>query len=209
MKKYHKLWKNLFSKYANTGFTTKLVSNFDQINEKAQTINYVETSKLLKDHGFMPQYLTKEELNMLFRLQNLKQGNKAETNSLDYNGYLALIPQIAFFSFSRPPKDLSFLPLVESLYNLIAVFREATKAKSQSIMLYEDPDLATLPQSELQLIKALNDKLKNDSNYPIPEGFMKLIEKTPLYDYKIPHDIAEKLPESKVVAIEVLDEIFS
>jgi hypothetical protein len=72
MKRYHKLWRNLFSKYANTGFTTKVVSNFDQINEKTHTINYVETSKLLKDHGFMPIYLTKEELNVFFRLLNLK-----------------------------------------------------------------------------------------------------------------------------------------
>lgn len=29
MKKYHKLWKNLFSKYANTGFSTKHATNFD------------------------------------------------------------------------------------------------------------------------------------------------------------------------------------
>lgn len=54
MKKYNKLWKNLFSKYANTGFTTKIAINFDQINEKAQTINYPEVTKLLKDHGLLP-----------------------------------------------------------------------------------------------------------------------------------------------------------
>lgn len=29
MKKYNKLWRNLFSKYANTGFTTKVVTSFD------------------------------------------------------------------------------------------------------------------------------------------------------------------------------------
>jgi hypothetical protein len=29
MKKYSKLWRNLFSKYANTGFTTKITNNFD------------------------------------------------------------------------------------------------------------------------------------------------------------------------------------
>lgn len=29
MKKYQRLWKNLFSKYANTGFTTKAANNFD------------------------------------------------------------------------------------------------------------------------------------------------------------------------------------
>lgn len=92
MKKYQKLWKNLFSKYANTGFTTKVVSNFDQINEKTHTINYPEVTKLMKDHGMLPQFLTKEELAVFFRLLNLKVGNKAETNIIDYQQYLALIP---------------------------------------------------------------------------------------------------------------------
>jgi hypothetical protein len=84
MKKYHKLWKNLFSKYANTGFTTKAAINFDQIQEKAHTINYPEVTKLLKDHSLIPTYLTKEELAAFFRLLNVKAGNRAETNTIDY-----------------------------------------------------------------------------------------------------------------------------
>jgi hypothetical protein len=116
MKKYHKLWRNLFSKYANTGFTTKVQGNFDQINDKSNTINYPEITKLLRDHGMLPQFIIKEEVLVLLRLINtVKFGLKAETNALDYNGYLLLFPQIAFLSFSRPPRDLSFMPLVESL----------------------------------------------------------------------------------------------
>lgn len=57
------------------------------------------------------------------------------------------------------------------------------------------------------MIKALNDKLKKDPHYPIPEGFIKVNEKTPVYDYKIPPDIAAKVPESRVIAIELLDDI--
>lgn len=34
VKKYAKLWKNLFYKYANSGYNSKQVSNFDQLNEK-------------------------------------------------------------------------------------------------------------------------------------------------------------------------------
>ena len=55
------------------------------------------------------------------------------------------------------------------------------------------------------MIKALNEKLKQDSQYPIPEGFMKIVEKTSSYEYMIPADIAAKLPVSKVIAIETLD----
>ena len=72
MKKFQKLWKNLFSKYANTGFTAKIITNFDQIGEKAQTINYPEITKLVKDHGLLPDYISKEELGLLMRQVNLR-----------------------------------------------------------------------------------------------------------------------------------------
>lgn len=74
------------------------------------------------------------------------------------------------------------------------MFRDATKQRGQVIMLYEDPDLGSLPAHEISLIKALNDKLKVDAQYPIPEGFMKVVEKTPLYDYRIPRELASSLP---------------
>lgn len=83
----------MFSKYANTGFTTKVQGNFDQINDKSNTINYPEITKLLRDHGMLPQFISKEEVLALLRLINtVKFGLKAETNSLDYNGYLLLFP---------------------------------------------------------------------------------------------------------------------
>jgi len=37
------------------------------------------------------------------------------------------------------------------------------------------------PGVDHQLIKALNDKLKKDPSYPIPEGYVKIGEKTPVY----------------------------
>jgi hypothetical protein len=49
--------------------------------------------------------------------------------------------------------------------------------------------------------------LKKDPTYPIPEGYIKIGEKTPVYQYLIPSDIASKLNESKVVCVELLDEI--
>ena len=144
MKKFSRLWKNLFSKYANTGFTTKLLSNFDQIGMKAQTINYPEATKLLKDHAMLPTYISKEEVQSLVKLINMKDGKKEETYTVDYNGYLTLLQQAAFLAFSRPPRDLSFLPLAESLLTLVAVFKEATRTKGQSVILYEDPDLGAV-----------------------------------------------------------------
>ena len=38
---------------------------------------------------------------------------------------------------------------------------------------------------------------------------MKVTEKTPVYDYRVPRDVAAKLKESTVIGIEVLDGILN
>lgn len=99
------------------------------------------------------------------------------------------------------------MPLVESLLTLIQIFRETARLKNWALFLYEDPDIGVQPGADHQLIKALNEKLKKDPSYPIPEGYLKIGEKTPVYQYLIPQEIAAMLKESKVVCVELLDEI--
>ena len=41
----------------------------------------------------------------------------------------------------------------------------------------------------------------------MPEGFSKVIERMPIYSYKIPECAVKFLPESKVMATEVMDDI--
>ena len=57
MKKFQKLWRNLFQKYANTlgknrGLADK--GNFDSIKNFAEVLSVGEVTKLLKDHDTMP-----------------------------------------------------------------------------------------------------------------------------------------------------------
>ena len=72
MKKYSKLWKNLYYKYSNSGFSSKNIKTFDQLNERSQTISLGELTKLLKDHNVFPNLINKDELQTLFRLVNMK-----------------------------------------------------------------------------------------------------------------------------------------
>jgi hypothetical protein len=65
--------------------------------------------------------------------------------------------QLAFFCFSKPPRDLSHLPPVEQIRGMISYFEAETRQKGNSTVLYEDPD-ATDPKDR-PLIKALNEKL--------------------------------------------------
>lgn len=87
MKKYAKLWKNLYYKYANSGFSSKEVSNFDQMNNRSHTISMAEVTKLLKDHNAFPTMINKDELAALFRLVNSKLFNSKDIQELDYPAY--------------------------------------------------------------------------------------------------------------------------
>lgn len=87
-------------------------------------------------------------------------------------------------AFSRPPIDKSNFPPIESLNALLSQFEEATRGRGKSTALYEDPDQTGTADREL--LHALNAKLAVDPTYPIPQGFRKQVEKTPIYKYNVP-----------------------
>ena len=124
------------------------------------TLNTAEVFKLLKDHGFYPTLITKEEVSQIIRLVNMRGGKdvaSSELQALTYNGFRVFLVQIAIHAFSRPPKDLSSQPLLKSLEALISVFEESTKKRGLSTLLYDDVEgTAGLSQKDKELIKQLN-----------------------------------------------------
>lgn len=75
LRKYTRLWKNLFSKYQNIGFThmKKITAkSFDTLHSQAPTLSLAEITKMLKDHDTLPQLISKDELNTLVRMINMK-----------------------------------------------------------------------------------------------------------------------------------------
>lgn len=142
MKKYAKIWKFLFGRYANQAYSTKRGGDFDSVGKKAQQINLPEITKMLREHSTYPTLITKDEIASLIRLLNMHSNteNSNELAMLDYNQFLQFIPQLAFLCFSRPPIDKSSLPTVESLRALVIQFEQATRDRGRSTALYEDPD---------------------------------------------------------------------
>ena len=53
MKKYQKLWRNIFAKYQNTGHKANPLYK-PTFDKSAQTLSYAEITKMLKDHGTFP-----------------------------------------------------------------------------------------------------------------------------------------------------------
>ena len=62
MKKYLKIWKYLFSRYANQMYSSKGKKDFDDLGLRQQQINLPEAIKMLKDHDTFPQLISKNEM---------------------------------------------------------------------------------------------------------------------------------------------------
>lgn len=151
MKKYGKIWKFMFQRYANQAYSTKGKKDFDDMLSKTSQINVAEVTNILKDHNTYPTLINKDEIQALIRLINMHSNNENSNDiyMLDYSQFLQLIPQIAFLCFSRPPIDKSHLPSVESLRALLNQWEQATRDRGKSTILFEDPDQSSFADKEL------------------------------------------------------------
>lgn len=122
---------------------------------------------------------------------------------MDYPGFLEWVVQAAIFMFSKPPEDKSHFPPVESLIAFVKKLEKAQKDKGASTILFEDPDATSI--GDATLLKALNKKIKEDPNYPLPEEYRKVKEREINYVYKLPDFV--KINSTKRMCIEMLDDL--
>ena len=73
--------------------------------------------------------ITKEQVQTLVRLLNVKLVKRADLTALDYGGYIEMIEQLAFFIFSKPPHDYSYLSPKDQLMKMIQYFEKATRSR--------------------------------------------------------------------------------
>jgi hypothetical protein len=206
VKKYRKLFRYLFTKYANSCYSTK-TGAFDALKEKAETITFGELTKLFKDHNVSSSMLAREELSTFIRLVNARQG-KTEISSLTFEGFQESFIQAAIYIYSKPPVILSHLPLVESVKELVNHFERATEAKGDNTLLYKTPDVTTLGDKEL--LRELNRMVKSNPDYPVPEGYRKINEKEANFEFILKPTLSNSISESTQIVLEILEEeIFS
>lgn len=83
-----------------------------------------------------------------------------------------LIPQLSYLACS---KNLSHLSLPDMIMQLLFHFEKVTKAKNQSTILYEDPDTTTI--GDMEMLKEMNRRVKDNPDYILPEGYYKMVDK--------------------------------
>ena len=100
--------------------------------------------------------------------------------------------------------------MVQQLEALVRTFEQATRQRKLSTLLYEDPDAVTgLKQDERDLLKTLNEKVRVQPDLIVPEGFFKVKEKVPVYNYSVPKAALPVVGEAKAACVEVLDDLVS
>lgn len=62
IEQHKKIFRYLYSKYANSGASQKRISSFDSLKEKLDTINMAEIIKMLKDHNVTLRMISHSEV---------------------------------------------------------------------------------------------------------------------------------------------------
>ncbi len=66
IEQHKRVFRYLYNKYANSGFSAKRVGSFDTLKEKLDTISMAEVIRMLKDHDISLRMLSHSEVPFLF-----------------------------------------------------------------------------------------------------------------------------------------------
>jgi len=198
-KKYSKLFKYLFNKYANSGYSVQAFRDFEDLNKKLQTITIAEIMKMLRDHHVTNRIIGKSKVSEIIRQV---QPNNAPL-PITYGLFVEFFIQLGYVIYTGPPNNMSHLTPAETLTKLITFFEESARSRGQSTLLYEDPDASSL--GDKKVIDELNRRIKANPNYPLPEGYTKAVEKDFEYQYSILEYL--EISEAKKVSTLILDQL--
>ena len=98
---------------------------------------------------------------------NQRYFNKNEPNSLDYEGFLKFVPQMAALIYSRKPNDLRFAPAGVWMQMFFKALETATRKRGDiaSLSVFDENEAG----KENELTAMLNAQLKSDPDKAIPE----------------------------------------
>ena len=202
IKKYGKVMKYLFNAYTNSAYVGAHQLQFDKKQEKRENIFLPDLWKLIMDHN-CKKLITKDELSILFKLVNQKIMKKTDVQTLDYDGFHNLFIQLAIFIYSRPPNNLGHMPIYIPVQKLFNHFRDAEVKQGKSIILYDDPD-STDP-GDKDLNKLMNENIKQNPEYPLPEAYRKVYEKNLEVNFILPKPLT--IDEKYKISMDIIDEI--
>ncbi|CAD8059186.1 unnamed protein product [Paramecium sonneborni] len=195
-RRYHKIFKYIFFKYANSGSKIGKPKDFDELKDQSDIINEAEVWAFLKDYELVFN-VSKEQVKALLRsiaIQLMKSKN--ELTNFNYDGFKHIITQYACIIFTKKNRYVQPHVCVELM---LQKMQQVTANKGQNTQLYDDPDNMYFAQKEV--IKEFNRKLAEDSKYVLPEGYKSQKEEI----IKFYHVF--EIQDENTIAYQILDEI--
>lgn len=168
-------------------------------------INVAELWKFIKDYELADLTSQDEQKNLVRVIcqDGLKQ--TSNLSSFDFNGFLVYIVQLAWLLYSRAPSNLSHLPASCSLSRMIEQLKFVTRKRGQSCAMYDEPDECYFGETEI--IRQFNKTLRENPQYPLPEGYKKYHEKEIQFSYKLTPKL--QLNEGYRVCYDLLCDVFA
>ncbi len=197
LKKYKRLFRNLFDSYSNTCYTARK-SQFDDLVQRYEQITLGEITKMLKEHDVTESTISKDAVASLVRLINVKS-QRSDLHSLTRKGFLDFFVQMALAV--HPAES----PLVNAVQKMVERFRAADEANGKSAILYRNPDATTLGDPDV--LSELNKAVIKNPTQPVPVGYTKVTEQTVNFGYSVKP--AAGVSEALKICVELLDEVMT
>lgn len=154
-KKYHRVVRFLFMKYTNSMYAIKSMNNFEDNQNRKETIYAVEVIKFLKDYKLF--FLTNNpEVQNLVRDVTVKLLNKKEEQGLDFAGFEHFLVQFSSIIFTKThtinaktnkgsetmKKSLNHVGHGQLLYELFNYIKLVFQEKGENTTMFEEPEAA-------------------------------------------------------------------
>ena len=197
LKKYSRINRILFTKYSGSAYKNSIISDstFDKIQHKKEALTESDFSKLLREYGILQNFLTIEEMKYIYSYL----AKKLKVTKLSYEHFSDLIYMVSTVIFNREPYNLAKFPSVvwlESFYEILKNCKENFIPKT----FFEEPDPG---YGDRDVINRLNNKLKKDPDYHLPENYKKVKEIQISIEYKAFCGNSEQN-----IVLEIFDDIF-
>ncbi|CAD8090140.1 unnamed protein product [Paramecium sonneborni] len=180
LRKYSKVLRYIFTKYANTCIQgMKQPNSFDQYLQRTESINIAEISKFVHDYEIA---LSIENVQALARQVGTQiLHSKTEFKEFDQVGFNQFVFQLAIVLSKNKLADIQ---PYQCLIKFITHLRNVTASKGQSTGLFDDPESQYFMENDI--IKEFNQQLLIDPNYELPQGYKKVTTFEIQIFYEIP-----------------------
>jgi hypothetical protein len=207
IKDYNRFFKYMFSRYMGSIYHPIQGKLFNAVKEVHETIAPSEVVKMFREHDICNKLLHKDEVLLIIGSTNLKVFNKQSSKSgLNLDEFIETFIQVSFFCFNRPPYNYAHFTVEKYALEMIKLFTKNAIDRGMDITEYKKLE-EVLSNEEITICDFLNEKLRYNNLFDLPEAYTKYLDTEVHQRYYVPDCMFTLLGEGYKIAMEILDEV--